>query len=239
MERVKQKLRSGISQYLLKRRVNKRKRTKVFCIGSGKTGTTSVKKAFEELGIIVGNQRQAEFLNTDCFNDNLDPLFEYCKYGEAFQDVPFCFNDYYKALDKKFPDSKFILTIRDSSEQWYNSFFNFHNKIYAEDTKLSWEDLKQATYVRKGWAYENRLHAFGLTEQDNPYDKEKLKAVYERRNQEILDYFKDRKSDLLVLNISKQGSFQKFCEFLNVPSSNTEFPWENKTVDAKPFNRKK
>ena len=43
---------------------------KIFCIGQNKTGTTSLKKAFEELNFIVGNQRKAEILYDNLLSTN-------------------------------------------------------------------------------------------------------------------------------------------------------------------------
>jgi hypothetical protein len=37
-------------------------KVKYFCIGRNKTGTTSLKRAFEDLGYPVGDQRKAEIL---------------------------------------------------------------------------------------------------------------------------------------------------------------------------------
>ena len=216
--------------------VKKRNNPKIFCIGSGKTGTTSLEKAFKELGVIVGNQREAELLVKDCFKKNYQPLLAYCKTAEAFQDVPFSFLDTYKILDQHFPNSKFILTIRDSSEQWYQSLTKFHAKRFGNGKIPTWEILKKTNYVYKGWAYINRINAYRLTEKDDPYDKTILTTHYEDRNQEIIDYFKDRPNDLLVINLSEPNTYQKFCQFINVKSDKETFPWENKTTEIKQHN---
>lgn len=34
-----------------------------------------------------------------------------------------------------------------------------------------------------------------------------------------------------VLNVSQEGAFQRFCEFLNKPHLRQSLPWENKTAD--------
>lgn len=47
---------------LIQSTLNSIGRKKVFVIGQNKTGTTSLEKAFKDLGFIVGDQRVAEIL---------------------------------------------------------------------------------------------------------------------------------------------------------------------------------
>jgi hypothetical protein len=217
--------------YLTRRFV--KNRTKYFCIGRNKTGTTSLKVAFQELGFIVGNQRQAELLANDYFNGNFQPIISYCNKAEVFQDVPFSWPDTYKILDKAYPNSKFILSVRDSSEQWYQSMINFQSKLFGKGTLPSLKDLKEVDYVYKGWSWNNKVKMFGLKEDDNPYDKEMLINHYEKHNNDVKTYFKDRPNDLLVINVSEIGAYQKLCSFIGISSENKDFPWVNKTENIK------
>lgn len=225
------KIKSNILLELQKREV--KNKPKFFCIGANKTGTTSLQKAFKELGFIIGNQRKAELLANNCFTKNYLPLFKYCETAEVFQDVPFSFGEIYKKLDETFPNSKFILSIRDSSEQWYNSLTKFHAKLFGNGEILTWEVIKNIDYVYKGWSYQNRINEFGLTENEDPYDKTKLITHYESRNHEIINYFENRPNDLLIINLSDPNAYQKFCDFIGVKAEKSTFPWENKTEDIK------
>lgn len=45
--------------------VRNKNRPKIFCIGSGKTGTTSVEKALKDLGFKMGDQVKGELLVND------------------------------------------------------------------------------------------------------------------------------------------------------------------------------
>jgi len=204
-------------------------RTKYFCVGSNKTGTTSLARAFKNEGFIVGNQREAELLTEDYFKGDFKKILKYCKTAEAFQDVPFSWPDTYKKLDKNFSNAKFILTVRDSSDQWYNSVVNFHAKIFGKGKIPNWELLKNTEYVYRGWAHEIIQKLYNLTLNDDPYDKEVLIDHYEKHNNDVLNYFKDRSEDLLVINLSEKDAYQRFCNFIGVKSDKTEFPWENKT----------
>jgi Sulfotransferase domain len=206
-------------------------KNKIFCIGQNKTGTTSLQATFQQLGYKVGNQREAELLWREYWQADFDSITKYCKTAEVFQDVPFSYPNTYKYLDKVFPNSKFILSIRDNPEQWYKSITGFHSKLFGSGKVPTVDDLKNAEYVCKGWMWENMSKLYGLSENDNPYDEQKLKAHYVKYNQEIQEYFSSRKEDLLVINLSEQGAYQKFCDFIDVKSDKKDFPWENKTSE--------
>ncbi len=204
-------------------------RPKIFCIGRNKTGTTSLKKAFEDLGYVVGDQPQAEVLyDQHYFARRFDPIVQYCKSAQVFQDVPFSCPHLFVELDQRFPGSKFILSVRDSPEQWYSSLTRFHAKIWGTNgLPPNAEQLRNATYVRRGFAY-NLVKLYGTTDAE-PYAKETLMAHYCRHNEAVLDYFKDRPGDLLVVNLSDKSSYRRFVDFLGVDSPYDTFPWENQT----------
>lgn len=213
----------------LENRFKAKGKKKVFCIGRNKTGTTSLKRAFEDLSYPVGNQRKAEILTGKYyFEGKFQPIVDYCKSAQVFQDVPFSYPETYKHLDKAYPGSKFILTVRDSPEQWYRSITRFHAKMFGKEGRVpTVEDLKNASYVWPGFMY-NVVRVHG-TQDDDPYNKEIMIAHYERYNQEVMGYFKDRPNDLLVINVAEKGAYRKFVDFLGVDSSCNDFPWENKT----------
>jgi hypothetical protein len=204
-------------------------KVKYFCIGRNKTGTTSLKKAFHELGFSVGYQRAAEILHDKYyFSGKFRPIIRYCKSAQVFQDVPFSCPETFKHLDKAYPGSKFILSIRDDAEQWYRSLTRFHAKKYGKDGRIpTAEDLKQEKYPGTGLKL-NVTRLYGTPEQD-PYNKEILIRHYNNYNASVIEYFKDRPEDLLVINLAEPGSYQRFIEFLGVKTNKTEFPWENRT----------
>jgi len=71
----------------------------------------------------------------------------------------------------------------------------------------------------------------GITPDNDPYNKEILIGDYERHNETVIDYFRHRPVDLLVLNVAEEGAFQKLAGFLGKKSNRTEFPWRNRTND--------
>lgn len=219
----------------LKTRINVRFRNKekVFCVGFNKTGTTSLKIALSDLGYIIGNQREAELLSKDYIEDSFERIIHYCETAEAFQDVPFSLPHTYAYIDKAFPKSKFILTIRDNSEQWYNSLVSFHSKVYGENLVPTIDQLTNSSYVYKGWAWDITKKTYGISESDNPYDRELLIKCYEKHNKDVISYFKNRPNDLLVINVSDREAYQEICKFLKLKPTVDGFPWENKTSNFK------
>lgn len=213
----------------IRTRIKIKGKVKYFCIGRNKTGTTSIKKAFADLGFPAGDQRTAEILyDKYYFKGEFGPIIEYCKSAQVFQDVPFSCPETYKHLDKAYPGSKFILTIRDDPEQWYRSITRFHAKSFGTEGRVpTVDDLKRATYVRPGFMY-NTVRLHGTPEHD-PYNKEIMIANYSRHIESVMEYFKDRPSDLLVINLAETGAYRKFIEFLGVDSPYEDFPWENPT----------
>jgi len=207
-----------------------RNKTKIFCIGRNKTGTTSFKKAMEDLGFVLGNQRIAEKeLFYPYYNKDFKPIIKYCKTAQVFQDFPFSMPETYKYLDKAFSGSKFILTIRDNPEQWYKSLTSFHAKLWGKNGRIpTKEDLQNATYIWKGRPWEARVLAGA--KDDEPYNREDLIKSYVDFNNGVIEYFKNRPEDLLVINLSEKNSYSKMVHFLDIKNSPfNSFPWENKT----------
>ena len=202
---------------------------KVFGIGFNKTGTTSLAKAMADLGFIVGYQRTGEELIQDWSKRDFTKIIKYCKTGQFFQDVPLSLPYTFIVLDQYFPGSKFILTVRDSSDQWYQSITSFHAKKWGKNGRIpTKEDLMAASYIYKGRAWDSNRLIFDTPETD-PYQKENLKSRYEFHNESVRDYFRFRPNDLLELNVAAPGAYQKLCGFLGVKAMYEGFPWENKT----------
>jgi len=190
-------------------------------------------RAFRELGLLVGNQSQAERLVSDWAIRNFRPLIQYCRTAQAFQDAPFSLPFTYVVLDHNFPGSKFILTIRDTPEQWYDSLIKHLSRLFGNGSLPTLENLKAANYVYPGWAYEvNRL--IENTPEDDLFHKETLIADYNFHNKMVKDYFRHRPNDLLVMNVKEPDAYTKLSNFLEISAVGNEFPWENKGQEMNP-----
>jgi hypothetical protein len=166
--------------------------TKIFCIGSPKTGTASIHKALKILGF-----RSPRLFTWSTFFKYGDKKYiekiKKCNYN-AFVDYPFGYKDFYKKIDITFPGSKFILTVR-NPDALEKSFYNFYKNSPGSNSIL--KDLP-----------------------------EKIKFIGER-NDKIISYFKNRKSQLLVMDITKDDGWDKLCKFLDKNVPNRPFPNKN------------
>ena len=167
--------------------IKKENNPKVFCIGYVKTGTTSLYKALSILGY-----RTAQILRGG--KEPKEGWVEYIKKlkYDAYADYPMFKDDLFKQIDKAIPNSKFILTVRDTNS-WEKSFENYY--LNASE--------KQKMYV---------------LQEINKY------------NEKVVDYLKDRPSQLLVMNIINGDGWDKLCMFLNKPTPIKPFPYKNKGI---------
>jgi len=108
-----------------------------------------------------------------------------------------------KKLDEEYPDSKFILTVR-ALDEWLLSRENHvkWNRIDPDYTGL-WLEV----------------------------DKDKWKRECYRHNRSIINYFKDRPGDLLVINICKGQGWEYLCPYLGRPIPSVPFPHINKSSE--------
>lgn len=205
---------------------NIKKDFKVFCIGYQKTGTTSVEQALKQMGFKVAIPEIGYMLVEDIYNKKYDNFINYCETADAFQDTPFFMNDLYKILDYTFPNSKFILTIRDNEDIWFQSMYRFFlkNNINKIDKILPEDIKKNDTFLYKNYLLN---HFKMLYPNSDLFDEENYKMSYKNHIKEVIEYFKDR-DNLLVLNLKAKNSYQNLGQFLGVEvDSNEIFPWEN------------
>ncbi|MFD2916272.1 sulfotransferase [Psychroserpens luteus] len=208
---------------------SKRNRNKIFCIGLNKTGTTTIEKTFKDFNYSLGVQRDGELLINDWYKRDFKAIIKLCKTAEAFQDVPFSLPFTYSVLDQCFPNAKFILSVRDNSDQWYSSLTNFHSKLWGNGIDPpTIQQLKEANYHYKGYAYEVNRMLFD-TPEDDPYNKDILIRYYQNHNENVMEYFRAKPEKLLVINVSIKDDYKRLCEFLNKTPLHETFPWENKT----------
>jgi len=185
--------------------------------------------ALKELGYYVAPQRPAELLLQDWYDRNFKSIIRFVKFnGQAFQDVPFSLPDTFKALDRAFPDSKFILTIRDDADQWYRSVTSFQAKLFGNGNLPVKADLLKAKYVYEGWMWMASRLIYN-TPEDDIYNKEILLRHYDEYNKSVIEYFQDRQDKLLVINLKEQDVSRKLSLFLGAGKILEEMPWQNKT----------
>jgi len=202
---------------------------KVFVIGFNKTGTTTIKRSLWELGYSIGDQKEGEALIYDWRKGNYKPIFDHCKTSEAFQDIPFSLPDFYKFLMVEYPNAKFILSVRDNPEQWYNSLCNFHTRMWGVGKQLPTKNqLMNANYLEKGFAYFYVKNAFKTLDSDL-YNKDLLINSYKSHIANVKLMFSNQKDTFIEVNVANKCDYERLCFFLDKKPVRKDFLWENKT----------
>ena len=194
----------------------------VFCIGFNKTATTSLSYLFDKK-ILFADQCKFENLIYEYYNHNYDPIINEIhqyKRDSFFQDVPFSMPNLYKILDQNFPKAKFILSVRDSAEQWLASLKRFHNVN-------SIDELKNFDYNRENWLYDWYVRGLGCDKND-PLNEEYLKSVYSLHIKHANEYFQGSKNFLQV-NIKEENFSDKLSNFTGVNFLDCKIPHANKS----------
>lgn len=179
---------------------------KVFGIGLSRTGTHSLTVSLHILGYdTVHNPIDEGTLRTLESKDAQFPLLDFYNGITDITTVPV-----YKKLDELYPESKFILTIRDE-ESWLESCRRHWSKSEPKDTTGS------RLAVRKLL----REKVYGT----ESFDEDLFREIYRRHVAEVKEYFKNREDDLLVLNIINGEGYEKLVPFLGVPVPQQRFPY--------------
>jgi len=179
--------------------------SKIFGIGLSKTGTTSLAHALEILGYKTKDYPGIENYRTgdlSCF----DP--QVVNANDALTDTPI--PSFYRELDAKYPNSKFILTVRDR-EGWLKSCRKQFTERFAERQTEAHDHLFMDLY--------------GCT----VFDEQKFLEGYEKFVSGALAHFKDRPQDLLVINVTAGEGWEKLCPFLGQAVPDIPFPKANVT----------
>ncbi len=202
--------------------------SKVFGIGANKTCTTTLELILKSLGLKMPIQTEQEILLVKQLqNGNFTPLIDLVNKFDAFQDQPFSSDLTFSQVDALFPNSKFILTIREP-EEWFASRIKFDLKRLGLSSvkELNESFFKnKLSYLYENYEYENlRRQALTVEENkvyenwDNIWDKKNAIERYKQRNKLIIKYFAFRQNQLLVIDLSKENDTSKILKFLNIPT---------------------
>lgn len=135
------------------------------------------------------------------------PYYDYQIKSNNFAiDIPVALR--YKELDKQFPNSKFILTTREY-KSWIKSIKNHYRNNPARKRHpaiLKYRELFWGT-----------IH----------FNQKIMTKIYYKHNQEVLEYFKNRKNDLLILDVDSPNKWKKICSFLSKNAPAIKYPNEN------------
>ena len=187
---------------------------KVFGIGLSKTGTSTLGNALNILGIKTihypYDQKTYDELTKGDYK--LSVLEEY----QGITDITV--SPYYAQLDKIYPESKFILTIREQ-DSWLRSVSG-HWDFMLEWWKRDKRQLNKFSQFIFACVY-------GTLE----FNEDRFLYVYDTHLQNVCDYFKSHSNDLLIMDICDGDGWEKLCPYLGLPIPNIPFPHSNKRSD--------
>lgn len=188
---------------------------KIFCIGMNKTGTISLHEALSEMGFLSIHHAPSKYSNLKehlesakkireeiLVRKNLgQKLLEHIDNYEAYSDIGPIINNF-EVLDIQYPKSKFIYTERDTDD---------------------WVRSRIKHISRNKYNIENGLYNSTFTQ----VDIDKWKNNKRRHLLRVKKYFKNRASDLLIIDICNGDGYEKLCPFLNKPILTKSFPKRN------------
>jgi hypothetical protein len=178
---------------------------KIIGVGFQKTGTSTLREALRILGYTVKDTTPRALI--PILRGDYNKVLRIIKKYDALEDTPWYM--IYKELDQLLPGSKFILTTRDE-KSWYTSVSKHIGDLPA---------------AQHEWIYGRGK---GLVK----YHRDHTIEVYKRHNNEVIDYFKNRQEDFLVLDFTKGDRWEPLCRFLGKEVPDIPFPHSNKTSDA-------
>lgn len=204
---------------------------KIFCVGRNKSGTTSLAAAIQQLGLRLGAKMAGQRLLIDWIKRDFRSTIRHCRTADAFHDVPFSLDFTFQAVDMVFPGSRFILSVRASPDEWYQSYIRFHTQDIGRGTLPTPERLKRHPFVYPGFFWLHQTSIFGIDE-TTLYNRDIYIKNYMAHNERVQIYFKHRPADLLVLDLSVAHSMRTLCDFLEMPWRGQEMPHLNRTTRA-------
>lgn len=187
---------------------------KVFGIGLSKTGTSSLSAALNLLGVrsIHFPHDEQTFAELARGEYRLSILREY----QSVTDTPVA--PYFAQLDRAWPGSRFILTVRDRAP-WLRSAES-HWRLLKEHGQRADDERFQA--------FADFINAcvYGCIY----FNAERFSYAYDRHVRSVCEYFADRPDDLLVLDICGGDGWERLCPFLGIPApQDVPFPHANRS----------
>ncbi|MFW5760159.1 MAG: sulfotransferase family protein [Cyclobacteriaceae bacterium] len=176
---------------------------KVFVLGMGKTGTSSLDKALQLLGYKVAGYELA--FNDALFKGEVDSMMNYLQNYDAAQDLPWAV--LYKELFQHYPDAKFILTVRDANA-WIKSYITHYNNNSFRYYAKGQDKWRRAIEDMNSYCYGAKIP------KEQP---EVFISSFVKHNDEVMKFFSDKPEKLLIMDLSKDGNWSTLCTFLDQP----------------------
>jgi len=172
--------------------------TRIFGIGMQKTATTSLDAALKILGFESAHWldgRWAVAILREMRAAGRSPTLEQ---HYALCDLPIAI--LFRELDRGYPGSKFILTVRDEVD-WLKSTRDHWS--YEHNThRTDWDKYPAAHVIHRATYGQKQFDPLIFLER------------YRRHNAEVKEYFRNRPNDVLVMDMSKGSGWNELCPFV-------------------------
>lgn len=190
--------------------------TRIFGIGMHKTATSSLHRALGMLGFDSAHWESGEWARRIWTEMRADGRSRTLERHYALSDLPITL--LYRELDRAYPGSKFILTVR-SEESWLQSVC-YHWSRERNPFRHEWDLYPFSHQIHK--ALYGQKH----------YDALVMLRRYREHNQQVREYFRYRPNDLLVMDMQNGCGWKQLCDFVGrpVPQPGVEYPRELVTV---------
>ncbi|MFE6684875.1 sulfotransferase family protein [Streptomyces sp. NPDC057743] len=185
-------------------------RRKVFCLGLSRTGTRSVAEALRTLGHhVLHYPSDRAALDTLHRGDARFPHLDHCAGLADITVVP-----YYPQLDRLWPGSRFVLTLRDEDD-WLRSC-RTHWARHPVDTTPTTEKARIKLEVKRFL----RAAVYGGYD----FHEDRFRTVHRHHVDAVRRYFAGRDDDLLLLRPCAGEGYERLAPFLGVPTPPGPFP---------------
>jgi hypothetical protein len=139
--------------------------------------------------------------------NQVDDVLREAEKHESFEDWPWFL--LYREFDRRFPNTKFILTLRKDTATYVASLKGHHDR----------QGIRNRDFIKPHWWDE----VFGVEPADWDYEKSALR--YENHNRAVLEYFAGRiNKDLLLVCWENGDGWTELSRFLNKRAPDEPFP---------------
>jgi len=174
----------------------------IFGIGLSKTGTHTLNECLEILGYRSIHFPDPALMTARRFEEALSG-------HTAATDISV--SAYFDILDRKYPGSKFILTVRDL-DAWLDSVEDHRRRREHELENPSCPKavVRELLYGTRG------------------FDRKTFARAYDTHLARVRAYFGQRPGDLLEISFTSGTGWEPLCSFLDAPIPAQPIPWLNR-----------
>lgn len=194
-------------------------RFRVFGVGLSRTGTRSLTAALHVLGVDTIHYP----IDEDTFRALASGALDF-RVLDAFDGITdITVAPYYAELERRYPDAKFILTLRDE-DAWLRScetHWTGRDAFAPPDTPASETHMHVRRFLRAA--------VYGTYD----FEPERFRRVYRKHRDDVRRYFADKPGKLLELDVAGGDGWEVLSPFLGRPIPEQPFPHKGGMLSAR------